>query len=66
MANQSVANGTSPCVVLPTGGGKSVIIAELAKQALARGEDVLIAAHRLEIVKQLLASLTRHLGKCRS
>ena len=63
LTNQSIANGKTPCVVLPTGGGKSVIIAELAKQALARGEDVLIAAHRLEIIKQLLSSLTKHLGE---
>lgn len=63
LVNESIAAGHSPCVVLPTGGGKTVITSELAKQALARGEDVLIAAHRLEIIRQILASLTRHLGE---
>jgi superfamily II DNA or RNA helicase len=63
LVNQSITNGHSPCVVLPTGGGKTVITAELCKQALARGEDVLVAAHRLEIIRQLLTSLTRHLGE---
>ena len=63
LVNQSITAGHDPCVVLPTGGGKTVITSELAKQALARGEDVLIAAHRLEIIKQLLASLARHLGE---
>jgi superfamily II DNA or RNA helicase len=63
LTNESIAAGHSPCVVLPTGGGKTVITSELAKQALARGEDVLIAAHRLEIIRQLLASLARHLGE---
>jgi superfamily II DNA or RNA helicase len=63
LVNQSITIGHSPCVVLPTGGGKTVITAELCKQALARGEDVLVAAHRLEIIRQLLTSLTRHLGE---
>lgn len=54
--------GGVPCMVLPTGGGKTAVMAELARQALGRGHRVVAVAHRQEIVEQLVGSLQRHLG----
>ena len=34
--------GQRPCMVGPTGCGKTVIIAELVRRALARGEQVVV------------------------
>lgn len=61
--NALMLRGRKPCLVAPTGSGKTVILAELVRQARERGEKVVVAAHRNEIVKQILASLTRHLGE---
>lgn len=55
--------GAAPCLVAPTGSGKTVMLAELVRRARARGEKVLVAAHRNEIIKQILASLNRHLDE---
>ena len=54
--------GRRPCLVAPTGAGKTVILAELARRALARGEQVVVICHREEILTQIVASLQRHLG----
>ena len=54
--------GQRPCMVAPTGAGKTVILAELARRALARGERVVVICHREEILQQIVASLQRHLG----
>ena len=42
------------CVVLPTGAGKSVIIAELAKNALQEWPEttVLMLCHQKELIEQ--------------
>lgn len=44
----------APLLVLPTGAGKSVIIAEVAKRVAERGLDrrVLVLAHRKELLEQ--------------
>lgn len=42
----------NPVVVLPTGAGKSIVIAELAKGAATNGLQVLILAHRKELLEQ--------------
>lgn len=39
-------------VVLPTGGGKTVVFSQLTKNAVARGEVVWIIAHRQELIAQ--------------
>jgi superfamily II DNA or RNA helicase len=54
--------GNVPCVVAPTGAGKTIIAAELARRALERGENVLMACHRGEILNQLTMSVYRHIG----
>lgn len=53
-ARQAYRNGyKSPCIVLPCGGGKSVIVAEMAKSATAKGNRVLFLVHRRELVEQI-------------
>lgn len=42
-----------PCIVLPCGGGKSVIVAETAKRVTHNKRQVLFIVHRLELVKQI-------------
>lgn len=43
----------APCVVLPCGGGKSVIVAEIAKLTTAKHNHVLFLVHRKELVDQI-------------
>ena len=42
-----------PCLVLPCGGGKSVIVAEMARLATLRGSRVLFLVHRKELCEQI-------------
>ncbi len=42
----------NPVIVLPTGAGKSVVIAKLAQDAIGFGSQVLILAHRKELLEQ--------------
>jgi DNA repair protein RadD len=42
----------APLLVLPTGAGKSLVIAEAAKKVAERGKRVLILAHRRELLSQ--------------
>jgi DNA repair protein RadD len=44
--------------VLPTGGGKTIIFAFIAKHAAAKGNKVIILAHRQEIVDQISTALS--------
>ncbi|TXH17351.1 MAG: DEAD/DEAH box helicase [Hyphomicrobiaceae bacterium] len=47
------ANPTgAPLLVLPTGAGKSLVIAEIARAVAAKGKRVLIVAHRKELISQ--------------
>ena len=43
----------APCIVLPCGGGKSVIAAEIAKKATQKGNRVLFIVHRKELCDQI-------------
>lgn len=47
----------NPVVVLPTGTGKSTVIATLATRARARGYRVVMLAHRRELLDQMAASV---------
>lgn len=42
----------SPLIVLPTGAGKSLVIAMLAKQAVAYSARVIVLQHRKELIQQ--------------
>lgn len=46
------AGKRAPCIVVPTGGGKTRIGAEIAKGHTAKGGRVLWTAHRVELVAQ--------------
>ena len=47
----------APLYVLPTGGGKTVLFASIAHSADRRGKRVLILAHRVELVDQIVSAL---------
>lgn len=42
-----------PCIVLPCGGGKSIIVAEIARRTTAKGNRVLFLVHRQELCEQI-------------
>lgn len=42
----------APCAVLPTGGGKTTIFADMALGAVAKGKRVCVLAHRRELINQ--------------
>jgi superfamily II DNA or RNA helicase len=42
----------APLLVLPTGGGKTVIFSEITRSAAERGKRVVILLHRVELVRQ--------------
>lgn len=43
----------APCIVLPCGGGKSVIVAEIARRTTENGKLVLFLVHRKELCDQI-------------
>jgi len=51
------AGARSPLLVLPTGGGKTVVFATIAASAAAKGNRVLILVHRRELIHQASAKL---------
>lgn len=46
----------APCIVLPCGGGKSVIVAEIARRTTENGKTVLFLVHRNELCDQIRAT----------
>ena len=55
--------GGAPCLVSPTGSGKTVMLAEITRLYREWGYQVILAAHRNEIIKQLAASCRNHCGE---
>lgn len=56
---QSYRDGySSPLLVLPTGGGKTVVFSYVAAQTSSRGKRVLILVHRIELLRQTSNKLT--------
>lgn len=47
----------SPCLVLPTGAGKTVVASEIIRSAVSRGNRVLFLAHRTELITQSVNKL---------
>jgi len=60
---EHMLEGGAPCITLNTGGGKTVIISEIAKYWRERGHKVVLLAHRNEIIKQLADSARKHTGE---
>jgi superfamily II DNA or RNA helicase len=48
----------APLLVLPTGGGKTVVFSYIAASTSARGKRVLILVHRIELLRQTSIKLT--------
>lgn len=48
----------APCIVLPCGGGKSVIVADIAKRTTDKGNRVLFLVHRKELCDQIRHTFT--------
>lgn len=57
LRNAYRAGSRSPLLCLPTGGGKTVILATIAAQAAAKGRQVLILVHRRELIHQTASKL---------
>jgi DNA repair protein RadD len=51
----------APLLVLPTGAGKSVILAEIAKKVAGKDKRVLIIAHRAELLEQNYGKLAERM-----
>lgn len=57
---RSIASGhRSPCLVLPTGAGKTILARDLIQSAVAKGKQVLFLAPRRELIFQCAEKLTR-------
>lgn len=50
----------SPCIVLPCGGGKSIITADIAKQGTDCGKRILFLVHRKELCEQIESTFRRY------
>lgn len=49
----------APLAVLPTGGGKTVVFSYIAATSAARGKRSLILVHRVELLRQTAAALSK-------
>lgn len=49
----------APCIVLPCGGGKSIIVAEMAKRTTEKDNRVLFIVHRKELCDQIRNTFSR-------
>lgn len=49
----------SPCLVMPTGGGKTICFSKIAQSASSMNKRVLIIVHRLELLYQASEKLTQ-------
>ncbi len=56
---QSMQDGKRPVGVLPTGGGKTVVFADIASRVFKAGGDVVFLAHRENILMQIAIEVTR-------
>lgn len=57
-ARRAISRAKSVIMVLPTGGGKTLVAANIARLAAQKNKRVLFLAHRIELVSQISATLT--------
>jgi superfamily II DNA or RNA helicase len=50
----------APLAVLPTGGGKTALIAELVRLSRLTGRRVVVICHRREMALQIAAAIAHH------
>jgi superfamily II DNA or RNA helicase len=60
---EHMLEGGAPCLVSPTGSGKTVMLAEIARRFREWGYQVILAAHRNVIIEQIAESCSRHIGE---
>lgn len=58
--NVYAAGQRAPLYVLPTGGGKTVVFSWIAANTSARGKRTLILVHRIELIRQTSAALSKN------
>ena len=58
LRNSNAAGHRAPILVLPTGGGKTIIFCSIAGSAISKGRRILIVVHRRELLNQAVAKLT--------
>jgi DNA repair protein RadD len=59
-----LGTGARPLIVSPTGSGKTIMLAEIIRRAVAAHKRVLILAHRREIIRQTQAKFKAHGISC--
>ena len=52
------AGRRAPILMMPTGGGKTIVFAEVARSARAKGRRVVVLVHRRELLRQAAVKLT--------
>jgi superfamily II DNA or RNA helicase len=52
-----VQGARAPLLVLPTGGGKTTIFAEVIRRAVGKGKRAVVLAHRRELITQAASRL---------
>lgn len=52
-------NNKAVMAVLPTGGGKTVVFSHIAASVASRGKRVVVLVHRVELLRQTSAALTK-------
>jgi DNA repair protein RadD len=57
---QLLGTAARPLIVAPTGSGKTIILAEIIRRYIAKFKNVLVIAHRREIVDQTAAKFAAH------
>jgi DNA repair protein RadD len=50
-------NAGNPCIVIPTGGGKTHVMAQMIADCLRWKKRVIVAAHTIELMRQLRSNL---------
>jgi superfamily II DNA or RNA helicase len=57
----SFASGhRAPLMVLPTGGGKTIVFSDIAARTIAKGNSVCVLVHRQELIRQASEKLTAY------